>query len=273
MQTPKFCVGEEVIARGKYKSEYDSDKIELIECKILSGETFIREDIPTGWFYKTENLPENMWWSEDQLKKLPPKKNAFEEMMEELKTPNPVSFRNSGIIMNEEQKKKAWWLSDILLEYSKGDKEFVCTAQSPRAIFPDMDSNPKNWQLRPIAKKPVDLSVLIDGIDCEFGDRQLVSKLIGIDTNGYVDKRKNLYAKCQPRMDHWHSWHDGGDCPLPEGIIAQVILRNDTAQLTTDTGLCHQWYHDATTAEFDIIAFKVLPELKDGFCMPWECES
>lgn len=94
MNRPKFCVGEEVITRGLHFNEYDLDRIEITKSKLVSDFRIIiraanQVVFHTGWIYQTANVPENFWWREKRLKKLPPKTNAFEDMMEGLETSNP----------------------------------------------------------------------------------------------------------------------------------------------------------------------------------------
>lgn len=121
-------------------------------------------------------------------------------------------------------------------------------------------------------KKPVDLSVLIEsGIDCEFSfdwkSKPSIGQLLKIDGNKYTSDVGHYYNYCLPRMNHWQSWQ-GGECPLPEGIVVETIYREDSMpekNVVTDLF----WKHHSEAD--DIIAFKVIG-LADGYCWPWEIE-
>ena len=132
-------------------------------------------------------------------------------------------------------------------------------------------------------KKPVDLSVLIDsGIDCEFlnehGTKVSIGKLVA-----FQDKPKQYMGDtgsitpisaehCRPRMNHIHAWQ-GGDCPLPEGFIVKLYLRDGQVEKAGDcflTSWTHDWPHKGCGMS-DIIAFEVVG-LADGYCYPWEVE-
>ena len=132
-------------------------------------------------------------------------------------------------------------------------------------------STASQWRIKP-TKKVIDMSALIDGIDCQFSDdKSFRSNFLGTLT----DKEGLNYHKysgdsgdgfvrhakyCRPRMNHIHAWQ-GGECPLPEGFIVRVLFRNADNKdgLATDFG--DLWY--------DIIAFQVFG-LADGYVMPWE---
>ena len=125
-------------------------------------------------------------------------------------------------------------------------------------------------------KKVIDLSVLIDGIDCEFWDANeagiFISKVIkqskrislGTREYRYYDVDGDTWDRCQPRMNHIHAWQ-GGECPLPEGFEVKVWLRGDTFPK-----ICVRldWVLQKHSSK-DIIAFEVLG-VADGYVMPWE---
>jgi hypothetical protein len=117
-------------------------------------------------------------------------------------------------------------------------------------------------------KKVIDLSVLINSIDCEFwnlGSKNIkIDKLVSISDDGLVFRPTNLHGTtyCQPRMDHWHSW-SGGDCPLPEGFIVEARYRNG------DTGKPQHGYWRLCHHQKDIIAFRITGRHED-YIYEWE---
>jgi hypothetical protein len=130
-------------------------------------------------------------------------------------------------------------------------------------------------------KKVIDMSALINGIDCEFKDLDADIWVIGKlhdqleDRDGCFKfwKRQDnsgcWYDKCQPRMNHIHAWQ-GGDCPLPEGFMVKVYPRidnNHSSENLVNEAVKYDWGH--VGQDGDIIAFKVLG-LDDGYVMPWE---
>jgi hypothetical protein len=138
-------------------------------------------------------------------------------------------------------------------------------------------SSPNDWRIQP-AKKIVDLSVLIDGIDCEFSDESKFSptttriaklKSVGKGPNYHASNSPNQYLYCRPRMNHKHAWQ-GGKCPLPEGFIVRLtkwsvhVPNISHIELTTEEWL-NSWSNEHTTTQ----AFEVL-RVADGYVMPWE---
>ena len=92
-----------------------------------------------------------------------------------------------------------------------------------------VQNNLHRLTIKPKPLTPVDLSVLVDGIDCEFWDKD-VSKLtigklyrIGHNTEElrYNCKGHGNFRYCRPRLNHIHA-HQGGECPLPEGVKVRV---------------------------------------------------
>tara|TARA_R110002126_G_scaffold281182_1_gene428879 strand:+ start:39 stop:560 length:522 start_codon:yes stop_codon:yes gene_type:complete len=134
---------------------------------------------------------------------------------------------------------------------------------------PDLSGYLDHWRIKP-TKKVIDLSVLIDGIDCEFskfGNAWYVAKLIDISrsNDAFSDKGGYTWKYCRPRMNHIHAWQ-GGECPLPEGFMVMLTLREGT-KITHSSKTKLTWEHDC--GYVDIIAFEVLG-LADGYVMPWE---
>jgi hypothetical protein len=138
-------------------------------------------------------------------------------------------------------------------------------------------SSPNDWRIKP-AKKVIDLSVLIDGIDCEFWDDetdQSVYKLTSINCCSYPYEAKGESTRfCRPRMNHIHAWQ-GGDCPLPEGFEVRVWLRDSDSDSFSALAAELTWSHGNNKDDIitfgDIIAFEVL-RVADGYVMPWGSE-
>lgn len=118
-------------------------------------------------------------------------------------------------------------------------------------------------------KKAVDLSVLIrSGVDCEFADNpefKVPTVEFLNSTSGRIKKYgssvHSCFQYCRPRMNHWHYW-DGGECPLPEGVLVEVKdgLGGWGRCRSTSLGI---WVNP--------IAFKVIG-LQEGYCWPWELD-
>ena len=173
--------------------------------------------------------------------------------------------------MNTEEK-QAHWLSDYYSQVADGgEMEFYSNADWDGTVCgPSMISNPNDWRIKPTTKV-VDMSVLIEGIDCEFsdiGEIWIVGKLTTIRTDtGYRYKRLNGngFRMCRPRMSpHVHYW-GGGVCPLPEGVLIKAKFR-DTAGTTICSprpATCLRWSY--LGGEDDIVGFEVMPELAEGW--------
>jgi hypothetical protein len=155
-------------------------------------------------------------------------------------------------------------------------KEYA--AYSTKAFALNTEANFKNWckeRFEP-TKKVIDLSVLIDGIDCEFSDCDFkqytgvgrLSSILGGQTQPFVlsdavGYNNAKYEQCRPRMNHKHAWQ-GGECPLPEGFMVKVWYRNgDSHELMA---IHSSWYW--VSGGSDIIHFQVL-RVADGYVMPW----
>lgn len=134
-------------------------------------------------------------------------------------------------------------------------------------------------------KKVVDLSVLIGSqIDCEFrlsgnDGYWAVAKLSKIHVSetphGYSSMTtyhtdyRGLASQCRPRMNHPHAWQ-GGECPLPEGVLVKVWYRRMGFAHISSSDYIDDWRHDGDY-DTNIIAFEVIG-LADGYCWPWEVE-
>ena len=133
---------------------------------------------------------------------------------------------------------------------------------------------------------PVDLSGLVDsGVDCEFSfDQDFINPFVGKlkmilpgEACPYVHAVDGRWWKyCRPRMHHIHA-HQGGECPLPEGVKVRVTLRG-TAPAPAEEELdarddilqkCWKWrggYYPS-----DIIQYEVLGCMP-GYCWPWDSD-
>jgi hypothetical protein len=123
-------------------------------------------------------------------------------------------------------------------------------------------------------KKVINLSALINGIDCEFKDLENDSWVIGklhdlpADHDGdfkYWKRHDNSgcwYDKCQPRMNHKHAWQ-GGECPI-EGFVVHVWVAKDSNVLTVNTS--------SNSINWSSVIFVEFLEREDGYVMPWESE-
>ena len=134
-------------------------------------------------------------------------------------------------------------------------------------------------QLQPpedVAPQPkiIDLSVLIDGIDCEFANGDsfacctIKDSLVEITDDGMFATEADVFDMCRPRMNHWHAWQ-GGECPLPEGFDVDVMLRNSPEPQRIVPEKC-RWTH--CNGVTDIIAFRVIDKA-DGWQYPWQSEG
>ena len=156
-----------------------------------------------------------------------------------------------------------------------------------QALYDHADGFSSDYRVKP-EKKPIDMSVLIQsGIDCEFWSKLDIGKHIGKlsrtqTTTGigqeYLKSDGSgglkIYTRCSPRMgDHWHSWQ-GGECPLPEGLIIKTRLRcrgKSIKEFKHINTLRWHWDHPEWD-DTDIIAFKVIG-LAEGWAWPWEMDQ
>ena len=137
---------------------------------------------------------------------------------------------------------------------------------------PSITSSSCLWRIKP-TKKVIDLSVLIDGIDCEFddlGNTSAIAKLETITTSRvdeafvYISDKGLYWNRCRPRMNHKHAWPEG-ECPLPEGFEVKVWFRSGGhTVVTTRSG--NYWGINGDTMCFEVLG------LADGYVMPWGSE-
>lgn len=115
---------------------------------------------------------------------------------------------------------------------------------------------------------PVDLSELVDGIDCEFWEQSekavyvgtLVGTFVG-DNLRYVLKGVGNFKYCRPRMNCIHA-HQGGECPLPVGL--KIWVKEWSGREIHGVHPDHPNINWPEVAQFEVLG------LMDGFCWPWE---
>lgn len=86
---PKFCVGEEVMVRGIFTSEYDIDCTEVTFSEYIDMEylNLVTGKIcPPGWRYGVAHVDlEVSGFVEESLRKIPPKdRKSFDDLMAEI---------------------------------------------------------------------------------------------------------------------------------------------------------------------------------------------
>jgi hypothetical protein len=143
---------------------------------------------------------------------------------------------------------------------------------------PSLGSRKEVWRIKP-TKKVIDLSVLIESeVLCVFFDQSTPSSATGKlkkirGSAAYVSNNRDSSGMpvssraCKPLMNHKHAWQ-GGDCPLPEGFMVDVIFRDGSKGFNMTTCTL-RWSCEAVNS--DVIQFEVLG-LADGYVMPWESE-
>jgi len=140
-------------------------------------------------------------------------------------------------------------------------------------VLPEIDL----WMVeryKPV-KKIIDMTHFIEsGIDCEFRDDDahewVIASLWNIELlpewlyYGPEDFKGVRY--CRPRMNH-KMFHDGGECPLPEGFEVKVYYR-DRGNHTSSEYIGHCW-GSAPITDNDIIGYEILG-LADGWAYPYQ---
>jgi len=135
-----------------------------------------------------------------------------------------------------------------------------------------------SWRIKP-AKKIIDLQPLIaSGIDCEFSNfvdsDEEIGPLLWIDDGDdfKYEGRVLYFQKCRPRMNH-KMFHDGGECPLPEGFRVVVYFRNAPNGEEVQSNSM-DWSHKVNMRDgySDIIGYEIL-WLADGWAYPWESDE
>jgi len=155
----------------------------------------------------------------------------------------------------------------------------VTTFQEDNICGPNLTSYSEIWSIKP-AKKLIDLQYFIhSGIDMEFCDYGQDSYIVGplgeIDTMhphnqpyNYIPEMDSntVYQCCGPRMNYIH-FHDGGDCPLPEGFMVMPIYRDSALSVLPVHASEEIWV--SCNLPYDFIGYEILG-LADGWEYPWE---
>ena len=120
-----------------------------------------------------------------------------------------------------------------------------------------------SWRIKP-AKKIIDMAHFIkSGVDCEFSDTGnswcLASRLVRINEDNYSDGN-DVWKHCQPRMNH-KMYHDGCECPLPEGFEIELYYRDTAVETISDYYFGVRWDHNGSS--IDIIGYKIIRKLDD----------
>jgi len=185
--------------------------------------------------------------------------------------------------------KKAQWLVDFYQKLVDNNNGFTYTnSHIDTDSGPHLDTRDECLKFFKVnlpkpKKKNIDLSVMVGSgnIDMEFcygkdWSKWNVSKLLRISSGLYWPsiKTNQLPTKiCRIRENHWHPWQ-GGECPLPEGLIIKV---------TTDRNInksfnCIDYFSTIYKACWNrksnagwIISFKVIG-IKEGWKYEWEEE-
>ena len=141
---------------------------------------------------------------------------------------------------------------------------------------PSIGDCQNKYRIKPAKKWIIDLSPLIEsGIDCEFGDDgekwqigSLVFQQGPFRSNRHFEDGLHglRWEKCRPRMNHI-MFHNGGECPLPEGFEVEMYWRDGSDSYTDDDYIDLRWGN--TGRQADIIGYKILG-LADGYAYPWE---
>jgi hypothetical protein len=131
------------------------------------------------------------------------------------------------------------------------------------------------YELRKSAKHPdnikpkkrlIDWSKMPRGTMTNFGEFLCVPEGITgtkyfsvMNSNFYVVNiaKEEVRLKEQTQFTYW----GGGDCPVPEGVVVEVVFRNKT-QSTGYEAKEYHWQH--VGADGDIIAYRIL-KLADNF--------
>jgi len=124
-----------------------------------------------------------------------------------------------------------------------------------------------DWQII-AANKIIDMSMLVNNIDCEFSDESKflstntrISTLRGVADGPiyYAANSPNQYLYCRPRMNYVHAWI-GNDCPLAGFVVRAWFDKYDFT--TVHTSSCY--------LEWDKVAYVEFLELEDDYSYGWE---
>lgn len=150
-------------------------------------------------------------------------------------------------------------------------KAFYCHSDRDNSIFIKTDKLPTvgdiiaKWEWPPQAKI-INMSYMVgNGVDCEFSANWhspwTVGKLKDIVSTEsqnypyvYVGSGGNRWKQCRPRMNEWLS-HTGDKCPVPEGFVGQVMLRNGNVVNTVHISERNRWTENGSGG--DIVQFMI----------------
>jgi len=131
-----------------------------------------------------------------------------------------------------------------------------------------------SWRIKP-GSKIIDMAHLVkSGMDCEFSDDEtwrMLAGLVEVDLgckHPYTNIIGVRWKHCRPRMNH-KMYHDGGECPLPEGFKVRLMFR-DGAAVVTHTYSDLKWLSTGfkVFTHADIIGYEILG-LADGWAYPY----
>ena len=145
----------------------------------------------------------------------------------------------------------------------EGQYDFLSKGWDMVKKGPNLASIKADFRIKP-KLKAIDMRILVgSGILCEFAnisdDDWYAYKLTDISRDGYFAERDGKHSKhgnrCRVMQDYWHNWQ-GGECPLPDGLIVELQLRNckSTVKIITPS---LRWEHIGYEENSDIIEFKV----------------
>jgi len=164
------------------------------------------------------------------------------------------------------EQEKALALSEFYKTLAENNNGW--TMQGKQGVTgPNMMSDISEYIINPPKpkSKKIDLSICIkSNIDVECSDNKRIW-----DICKFSSMKSEGWEYCRVRQDHWHLWQ-GGDCPLPKGLIIEIQTRQSSAiskNVTVyDLNIWGwNWNLPQLDNDGDIIAFKVI-----GTAKGWE---
>lgn len=167
------------------------------------------------------------------------------------------------------------------------NEEWV-TPTDEKHIASSFIADPSYVRLAPPKLIPIDLSVLLGSIDCEFArnagapgsDLGQLIEIVGDSYHRLIHATGLVFAShshCTPRLNYWFHWQ-GGKCPLPAGLSVTVQTHSSQSigNKCTDTSNHFnggaRWQRHPIETAGNIIAFKIHGPA-DGYCWPWEVDQ
>lgn len=127
--------------------------------------------------------------------------------------------------------------------------------------------------------KPVDMSVLIDsGVYCRFSNHEgsldekgfnSLLKICNPSTSYLYQSNQSTYRFCKPRTDYWFSAVNFTDVEKLIDRLHDAGFKVTVNRIMVSYG---ESFIGGGVSPGGINAFKIEPELRDGFCWPWEVE-